>query len=135
MMLLSYSARRDPEFHTSNDPEVNVQCSGCLVHCNNVCQVQLKVYVWIGRLNHITSVRITKHAIAGHLDIESMEFTIPERLRKDPFPALPTSCKTLQRFAIFAPYKSFVVGIPMELEQLLVLQVRRYLQLDLEPVC
>jgi hypothetical protein len=79
----------------SNDPEVNVQSSRLQIDGYDIGLTQLEVPVWTGWLDAVTSRSISKHAVAGHLDVEDMLLTVTERLGEDPLDTLASSSETL----------------------------------------
>jgi hypothetical protein len=64
-----------------------------------------------------------------------MLISILERAGDDPLNALSSTSQALKRLAVFCPYCSFIVAIPMQLHMLFATYGLRKLDIDLEPVC
>ena len=118
---------------TSYNPKVVVQSPGIKIHSHNICSTQLEIAVLLRRLDDIPN-SITKHAVARHLDVEDMLLAIPPAIRQDPLRPLTTSREPMHGHAVLGPYQALIIRIPMELEMFLVCKVRRYGELDAEPM-
>lgn len=118
----------------SNLPEIKVQRPGLEIHSNNIRSMQRVVPVRGRRLNRVTTRRIAKHAIARHLDVESVLLAIAERVGQDPLDALAAARQAVYCVSLLGPDEALVVGVPVKLQTLLLQQVFGHGELHLEPV-
>lgn len=81
-------------------PNVKEQHTGLVIDGNNVGLADSKISVWVrGRNTSLTIGSISKHAVAGHFNVNDMLLAITERFRNDPFDALSSTSQTLKRHA------------------------------------
>lgn len=119
---------------TSDDPEINVKSSSIQVNCHDIGLVQLEVFVRIRGLDGVAAGSIAEHAIAGHLNVEDMLLAVSIAIRKYPFGALTTTRQAVYGIAILSPDKALIVGVPMELDMVLVAELIGHGQVDAEPM-
>ena len=96
--------------------------------------MKLKVVVRVWGLYSV-GIGVAKHFVTSHFDVKGVIFAIAEARREDPLNALSSTSKALQGLAVLGPHKAFIVGVPVELNLLLLEQIRRHLELDFKPMC
>lgn len=102
-------------------PHVEKETAGRDIDSYNVGLSKSKIFVWVRWHNAgFPSGRISKHAVAGHLDVNGVRLTVAERARNDPFDSLASSSQALEWHAILGPHKAFIVAVPLKLKELFI---------------
>lgn len=94
---------------------------------------EVPVRVW-RRNTSLTVGRISEHAVACHFNINRVLLAIAEGLGDNPLDALAATGEALNGNAVMGPDGTFIVGIPVELDALLIIKVTGDAQDCLEPV-
>lgn len=118
----------------AQDPKVDVQSSSLQIDGDNVALRKLKVPIRIRWLDRVASGRISKHAVAGHLDIECVEGSISKAVWQYPFDTFSITREALQWLPLSTPYEPLVVRIPVQLQMVLLLEMRWDFDLHFYPM-
>lgn len=117
-----------------NLPEVVAQGPGLEVDGLDLDNAQTEGPVRVRGLDRAT-VAIAEHAIAGHLNVEGVPFSVSEFLGQDPLCAFAAAGQAVHDVTVLSPYHALAIGIPHELEMLLVAEIVGHSELYLDPVC